>query len=168
MSGLITLDQAKKNVLDDYGTFTNFERAHNLNRDTLKHIFKGNTKGKRGDALRALILLGVKNEEEVKSSRFVAGNLSESIINIIKKHITDDQINRFVDDSLFSKDIVMACIGKSDLVDNLSWLTKREFASEFVEWIMTGKIARTAILNPRRQSEIRRRVAIDYFRRINK
>lgn len=115
-----------------------------------------------------MILLGVKNEEEVKSSRFVAGNLSESIINIIKKHITDDQINRFVDDSLFSKDIVMACIGKSDLVDNLSWLTKREFASEFVEWIMTGKIARTAILNPLRQSEIRRRVAIDYFRRINK
>lgn len=51
MSGLITLDQAKKNVLDDYGTFTNFERAHNLNRDTLKHIFKGNTKGKRGTRL---------------------------------------------------------------------------------------------------------------------
>lgn len=73
--------------------------------------------------------------------------LSTRIIQLVKQNTNEDQINQFIADSGFSADVVNEVFALEG-----AWLTHGEVILEFIEWILTGKCAKTLRPNPLRVS----------------
>ncbi|MGR6474416.1 DNA-binding protein [Pseudomonas juntendi] len=60
MPAPLTLDQAREK-LDRAGiSIAEFSRKHNLNKNLVSDLLNGRKKGRRGEAHRAAVLLGIK------------------------------------------------------------------------------------------------------------
>ncbi|MFV3316435.1 DNA-binding protein [Pseudomonas sp. NY15374] len=63
MPAPLTLDQAREK-LDRAGiSIAEFSRKHNLNKNLVSDLLNGRKKGRRGEAHRAAVLLGIKAGE---------------------------------------------------------------------------------------------------------
>lgn len=69
--------------------------------------------------------------------------LSTRILKLVKQNTNQDQINQFIADSGFSADVVNEVFALEG-----AWLTHGEVILEFIEWILSGKCAKTIRPNP--------------------
>jgi hypothetical protein len=147
------LESIKSLVKNEFGSMRNFERKYKLRENTLKEVLSGRSKLSHGDTRKAAQILGIigkKNGRKLpanSSARKISLNesLANHIIFMINQHTNEDLINRFIEDGSWSGSVV-----RKVLSGKCSWITKREFILEFIEWILSGKCAKTVRPNPSR------------------
>ncbi|WP_286976858.1 DNA-binding protein [Pseudomonas sp.] len=61
MHALLTTDQARANLDRQGMSIAEFSRMHSLNKNLVSDLLNGRKKGKRGQAHRAAVLLGIKD-----------------------------------------------------------------------------------------------------------
>lgn len=61
MPAILTLEQARTQLDREGTSIAEFSRAHGLNKNLVSDLLNGRKKGKRGEAHRAAVLLGIKD-----------------------------------------------------------------------------------------------------------
>lgn len=61
MHALLTPEQARAKLDREWISIAEFSRKHGLNKNLVSDLLNGRKKGKRGEAHRAAVLLGIKD-----------------------------------------------------------------------------------------------------------